>query len=242
MSGAQPAPGRLLLLPAPLEQVESPREWLCEPDRARIATLRRFFVETPKTARAWLRHLPFAVPIRELSIVALPVGEIANTTDWSGWLAPLLVGESAAVLSDAGCPGVADPGAALVAAAHDAGILVEPLIGPSAILLALMGSGLGGQRFAFRGYLPVAPQSREDAIRALAQRAQADEETQILIETPYRNQAMFDSLLRALPGQARLTVAIDLTGATQSIRTQRVDAWRRQPATLARRPAVFLFG
>lgn len=239
---AAPAPpGRLLLVPAPLEQVANPRDWLCEADRTRVAGLRRFYVETPKVARAWLARLPFPVPIRELSLRSLPNIAAAPKTDWRDWIAPLQTGESVAILSDAGCPGVADPGSGLVAAAHAAGFEVEPLIGPSAILLALMGSGLGGQRFAFHGYLPVAPPDREAAIRSLAQRAASADETQILIETPYRNQAMADSLLRALPAPSRLTIASDLSGSSQSIQTRRIDAWRKTPPVMPRRPAVFLF-
>ncbi|MGE0314840.1 MAG: SAM-dependent methyltransferase [Lautropia sp.] len=234
--------GTLLLVPAPLEQTDAPRAWLCEVDRRRVAGVRRFYVETPKTARGWLRSLPFDVPIRALAIDAMPPADALARTDWTSWLAPLHAGETVAILSDAGCPGVADPGGAIVAAAHDAGLPVEPLIGPSAILLALMASGLGGQRFAFHGYLPVAPAARDDAIRALARRAGERDETQILIETPYRNQAVTDGLLRALPPEMRLTIAVDVTGRGQSIRTRRVDAWRAATPTLPKQPAVFLFG
>lgn len=239
------ANGRLLLIPSPLTQDDAPRAWLCEPDRLRVAELTRFYVETPKTARRWLRHLGLATPLQALDVRALPaVAAKASDAapDWSPWLAPLLAGADVGLLSDAGCPGIADPGAALVAAAHDAGVTVDPLIGPSSILLGLMGSGLDGQRFAFHGYLPVDRAERTHAIQALAERSAARRETQIAIETPYRNAAFADSLVQTLPSTARLCIAIDLGGPGQSIRTRRVSDWRRAPPMLDRRlPAVFLF-
>lgn len=235
-------PGILYLMPASLEQTATPRPWLLEADRQRLAGLRLFYVETPKAARAWLRALPVARPIQTLALRPLPGHGDAATTDWTDWLAPVLGGESAAILPDAGCPGVADPGAGLVAAAHRAGIRVRPLVGPGAILLALMASGLDGQQFAFHGYLPVPTVEREARLAALAAQSARTGATQILIETPFRNAAMLASLLRALPADARLCIAVDLTGAGESVRTMPVAQWRREPATLPRNPAVFLFG
>jgi 16S rRNA (cytidine1402-2'-O)-methyltransferase len=156
-------------------------------------------------------------------------------------LAPLRAGRSAALMSEAGCPGVADPGARLVLAAHAESIPVVPVVGPSALLLALMGSGLNGQRFAFAGYLPTAPDARRQRLRELEQRSRREDETELFIETPYRNQAMLEALLATLSPSTQLCVAADLTGPQQSLRTQRVDAWRRQPPALERVPTVFLF-
>ena len=235
-----PPHGRLLLIPAPLEQVPDPRPWLCEPDRRLAGSLARYYVETPKTARAWLKALPTELPLQALQLRALP--PVDAQVDWNDWLAPLAAGENVGLLSDAGCPGVADPGARLVAAAHDAGIEVQPLIGPSSLLLAIMASGLNGQRFAFQGYLPVDRGERQQAIERLARRSAAESETVMLIETPYRNQAMADSLLEVLPPASRLCIAIDLTGASESVRSRPVAAWRRAPPSLPRKlPAVFLF-
>jgi 16S rRNA (cytidine1402-2'-O)-methyltransferase len=237
---AAPARGRLLLIPAPLEQVPTPRPWLCEPDRQLAGSLARYYVETPKTARAWLKALPTILPLQSLQIRQLPAGDVA--TEWREWLAPMIRGETVGLISDAGCPGVADPGARLVAAAHDADIEVQPLIGPSSLLLALMASGLNGQRFAFQGYLPVDRSEREQAIGRLARRSAAENETVMLIETPYRNQVMADSLLEALPPSSRLCIAIDLSGAAESVRCRPVATWRRRPPDLPRKlPAVFLF-
>jgi 16S rRNA (cytidine1402-2'-O)-methyltransferase len=238
--GTPGIPGTLLLIPAPLEQVPQPRPWLCEPDRLLAGSLTHFYVETPKTARLWLKALPVASPLQSLQVRALPPADAA--TDWQEWLAPLLAGETVGLLSDAGCPGIADPGALLVKAAHAAGLAVHPLIGPSSLLLALMASGLNGQRFTFQGYLPVDRSERQQAIGRLAQRSAAERETVLLIETPYRNQPMADSLIECLPPAAQLCIAVDITGAAQSIRCQSVTAWRRQPPILPRKlPAVFLF-
>lgn len=235
--------GTLFLIPTPLDQARGgTAAWLAATDLARLAGLRHFAVETPKVARGWLGRLLPDVPVRELSIQALPASSEAATTDWSPWLAPLLAGHSMGLLSDAGCPGIADPGAGLVAAAHGAGVTVRPLAGPSAITLVLMASGLQGQRFAFHGYLPVAEAEREQAIRELARRARADDETQILIETPYRNQALAESLVQTLAPDAVLVIGIDLTGPEETIARRRVQQWRSRPPTLPRLPTTFLFG
>ena len=229
-----------MLVPAPLEQDPDPRAWLCEPDRLLVATLTRFYVETPKTARLWLKAVPVAGPLQSLQISALPPA--AGDTNWHEWLAPLLAVETVALLSDSGCPGVADPGARLVRAAHSAGIEVHPLIGPSSLLLGLMASGLNGQRFTFQGYLPVDRLEREQAIHRLCTRSASESETVILIETPYRNQAMAQSLVASLPPAADLCIASDLSGKSQSIICKRVSEWRRAPPLLPRKlPAVFLF-
>ena len=230
----------MLLVPAPLTQEVPDRSWLCEEDRRRVAELTVFFVETPKVARAWIRALAPVRPLQSLDIRALP--DARSAVDWSPWLKPLQAGLDVGLMSDAGCPGVADPGAALVAAAQAASLSVVPLIGPSSILLGLMASGLTGQRFAFHGYLPVDRLERERLLAELARRSAERDETQILIETPYRNAAMADSLVDALPTTARLCIAQDLTGPGQSIVTRRIDQWRRQRPVMDRRlPAVFLF-
>lgn len=195
--------------------------------------LRDFAVENPKSARAFLGALSMACPMRELRIAE--IGEDADVL-----LAPLRAGRSLGLLSDAGCPGVADPGQALVAAAHAAGFRVVPLVGPSAPLLALMASGLEGQRFAFCGYLPREREPRAERIRALERRSSEAKETQIFIETPYRSDTLLAALLAACAPETRLCVAMDLTLPGESITTRSIRDWRRAPPTLGRRPAVFL--
>jgi 16S rRNA (cytidine1402-2'-O)-methyltransferase len=155
-------------------------------------------------------------------------------------LAPLREGRSLGLLTEAGCPAIADPGAALVEAAHAAGYRVIPLIGPSAITLALMASGLEGQRFAFCGYLPRDAGERARRIKQLEQRSRREQETEIFIETPYRNEALLGALLDTCAPATRLCVAADLSLPTESIRSQAVADWRRSRPALGKRPAVFL--
>jgi 16S rRNA (cytidine1402-2'-O)-methyltransferase len=199
----------------------------------RIRTLRDFAVEDPKSARAFLAALPMPCSLRELRIDK--IGDDARAL-----LAPLRAGRPLGVVSEAGCPGVADPGQALADAAHAAGFRVVPLVGPSSLLLALMASGLQGQRFAFCGYLPREAPARLDRIRELERRSRASQETQIFIETPYRNDVLLAALLEACAPGTRLCVAIDLTLPGEEIVSRPVAQWRAARRTIGRRPAVFL--
>ena len=198
-----------------------------------VRALRDFAAENAKSARAFLAALGMPCPVRELRIAEIDV-------DPDALLAPLRAGRSLGVLSEAGCPGVADPGQALVAAAHAAGFRVVPLVGPSSLLLALMASGLEGQRFAFCGYLPREREPRAERIRALERRSRESKETQMFIETPYRSDAMLAALLATCAAETRLCVAVDVTLPGESIATRSVRDWRRAPPALGRRPAVFL--
>jgi 16S rRNA (cytidine1402-2'-O)-methyltransferase len=143
-------------------------------------------------------------------------------------------------MSEAGIPAIADPGALLVAAAHERGIRVVPIVGPSSIVLALEASGLEGQRFRFVGYLPAEGAARRAALVDLERQSARDGETQVFIETPYRNDALLADLLQACRGATRLAVAADLTGPAESIRMARIDAWRAKPEPIGKRPAIFL--
>jgi 16S rRNA (cytidine1402-2'-O)-methyltransferase len=172
------------------------------------------------------------MPVRELSIKVL--GEEPDP------LAPLRANRSLGLLSEAGCPAIADPGAALIEEAHRAGFRVMPLVGPSSIVLALMASGLEGQRFAFCGYLPRDAAERRKKILSLESRSRAEKETQIFIETPYRNEVLLAALLDTCNPQTRLCIAADLTLPTESIKTLSVSEWRRAKAAIGRRPAVYL--
>ena len=200
--------------------------------------LSHWLVETPKPARAFLKSIDVARPIAELSIRALSDDPPADARFALGTIAS---GHDVGLLSDAGCPGVADPGAAIVAAAHTAGIRVVPLVGPSAVLLALMASGMNGQRFVFHGYLPVKPDARSAALRTLEQRSRAEARTELFIETPYRNVAMLGALADTLQTTTRVCVAADLTLDTETIECRSAGDWRRQEhARFDRRPAIFL--
>lgn len=221
----------LFLVPAPLGGPAA--DALPAAAAATVRTLRDFAVENAKTARAFLGELGMPCPLRELNIQLI-------TEDALAGLAPLRAGRSLGVLSEAGSPAVADPGAALVAAAHAEDFRVVPLVGPSALLLALMASGLEGQRFAFCGYLPRDKQELAARIRALEQRSRGERETQIFIETPYRSDALLQALLEHCGATTRLCVAADLTLATEAIATRSVAQWRAAPRAIGRRPAVFL--
>ena len=230
--------GALVMVPVALGET-SWSAFLPPDAHARACSLRHFVVETEKTARLQLKRLAHPTPLRELDIKALP--ETGPERDLDTLLAPALAGEDVGLMSDAGCPGVADPGARLVARAHALGIPVAPLVGPSSILLALMASGLNGQSFAFHGYLPVDDGERDQRIRQLEDESRRLGRTQLFIETPYRNDRMYAALLTACKPDTRLCVARDLTTRGEWIGTHTVSAWRRLAAPdLARRPAIFL--
>jgi 16S rRNA (cytidine1402-2'-O)-methyltransferase len=231
--------GTLYLIPVPL--AEDALEASLPAHTLDIARrLNTFVVEHPKTARAWLKTMGHPGPMQ--AVTMLELSEHTPAKDMGRLLAPLLAGEDLGLMSEAGCPGVADPGAALVALAHRHGVDVIPLVGPSSLLLALMGSGLNGQQFAFNGYLPVAAEERKKAIKRLEQLAQTGQ-TQLFIETPYRGAALFKALLETLAPGTRLTLAIDLTGPRQTLKTLAISAWKKQPPpNLDKRPAVFLIG
>lgn len=217
----------LYCIPTPLGG--RPEEALPEGVIRQVTSLRDFVVENAKSARAFLGAL--GMPVRELSI---------KTIEQSDLLAPLREKRPLGLLSEAGCPAIADPGAQLVEQAHAAGFKVVPLIGPSSIVMALMASGLEGQRFAFCGYLPRENLPRKQKIGELERRSQKENETQIFIETPYRNDVLLGALLETCNPRTRLCVAADLTLPTESIQTQSVGEWRRAKAQIGRRPAVFL--
>ncbi len=203
-----------------------------------------FVVETAKVARQFLKAVGTDTPLQELNIQELNVKTPDDAV--KRLLAPLLAGRNLGLLSDAGCPAVADPGARLVEVAHQAGIRVVPLVGPSSILLALMGSGLNGQKFAFHGYLPIDAAQKSKEIKRLEQESKSANQTQMFIETPYRNMALFETLLKTLQPNTRLCVGADLTLPSETLRTQTVAQWQKaikvaQGVELNKRPTMFLF-
>ncbi len=203
-----------------------------------VRKLEYFIVENPKSARAYLKQVGTAKPLQELNIDAL--NEHTPDAAVAALAAPLLAGHDVGVMSEAGCPGVADPGAKLVRYAHQHAIRVVPLVGPSSILLALMASGLNGQSFAFHGYLPVADIERERTLRDLEKQSRRLKQTQIFIETPYRNEKLLRGILGVCADATLLCIAADITLAGEDIRTQNIATWRKAPPGLDRRPALFL--
>ena len=219
----------LYAIPTPLGG--PPEAALPAPALATIRSLKDFAVENAKSARAFLGAL--GMPVRELGIRTLD-------EEVTGLLLPLREKRPLGLLSEAGCPAIADPGALLVEAAQREGFRVVPLVGPSSIILALMASGLEGQRFAFCGYLPREEPGRARRIRELEQRSRKERQTEIFIETPYRNDALMGALLESASPGTRLCVAADLTLPSESIATKSIADWRRSRAQIGRRPAVFL--
>ena len=201
--------------------------------------LEHFVVETEKPARQFLSAIKTAKPVRELSLNLL--NEHTPDKDVVALLAPLLAGKDVGLMSDAGCPGVADPGAKLVALAHQKGIKVVPFVGPSSILLSLMASGLNGQQFAFLGYLPVDKAARGTKLKEIEKRAQSHNETQIFIETPYRNQHMVEAILSTCNANTRLCIAYHVSLPDEMIATKRISEWKQGALPdLNKKPTVFL--
>ncbi|MBI2278343.1 MAG: SAM-dependent methyltransferase [Dechloromonas sp.] len=230
--------GTLYLIPVPLGPTP-PQESLPTSALAVIKPLTHFVVEQAKTARAFLKAAGTDTPLQELHLTELNEHTKADALD--RLLAPLRSGQDVGLLSEAGCPAVADPGANLVALAQSENIRVVPLIGPSSLLLALMASGLNGQRFAFQGYLPAKEAERTKALRDLESESRKRQQTQIFIETPYRNRQMFDSIVQSCQPGTRLAVATDLTLPAESVQTRSIQQWKKQtPPEIERRPTVFL--
>ena len=229
--------GTLYLVPTPLAEGAADAS-IPPPVRDRMREIGYFLVEEPKSARAFLKAIEHPRPLASLGIERLP--ERANDAILDGLLGPLLAGSDAALLSEAGAPAVADPGAAIVRRAHHLGIRVAPLVGPSAILLALMASGLEGQRFAFHGYLPVEEAALAKRLKALEADSRREHRTEIFIETPYRSDRLLRLIVATCAPATVLSVAADLTAPNETIATQPIAAWRSKPRAIGKRPAVFL--
>lgn len=229
-------PGTLYLVPTGLGG--DARVVLPENTMNRLRMLRSFIVENAKSARQFLKSAGYPHPLQEVRMQTLD--EHTPDAMLPELLAPVLAGEDCGLLSEAGCPAVADPGALLVRLAHEQGVRVIPLVGPSAVLLALMASGLNGQRFAFHGYLPVHADQRRKTVEELESDSGRNDRTQIFIEAPYRNNATFRGLLDSCHDDTLVCVATDISMSTESIRTCSVKTWRKAPPDLHRRPTVFL--
>ncbi len=229
--------GKLYLIPAPLGEGD-PAAVIPGPVLETACRLDCFVVEEVRTARRYLSAAGLKGRIDGLEFHTL--NEHTSPAEVRALLPLFENGRDVGYLSEAGLPAVADPGAALVALCHEAGIAVIPLPGPSSLLLALMGSGLNGQSFAFRGYLPIKEGERARAVRELEKTSAALSQTQIFIETPYRNDALFAELLKGLSPATRLCIAADLTLPAQTLLTRTVGEWRRSGFVIGKRPCVFL--
>ena len=228
----------LYLIPAPLG--DGPLEAVIPSTvRERLLQIKSFVVEETRTARRYLSEAGLKGHIQELEFHEL--NEHTTPAEVEALLTLFRDGVDVGLISEAGLPAVADPGAQLVALCHRHGIRVVPLVGPSSLMLALMASGLNGQRFAFNGYLPVKPAERRQAIQKAEKRSLATSETEIFIETPYRNDSLLSDLLGVLSPSTRLCVATNLTCPDEQVRTLTVSNWKKAGASIGKNPTVFLF-
>ncbi|MBQ3896622.1 MAG: SAM-dependent methyltransferase [Paludibacteraceae bacterium] len=230
-------PGILFLIPNTLGE-NAPDEVMPQKVMETAKRLRHFIVEDVRTVRRYLRRIDRTFPIDDSQFFEL--NQHTDRSKIEPYLKPLLEGNDMGIISEAGCPAVADPGADIVALAHRKGIRVVPLVGPSSILLAQMASGFNGQSFAFVGYLPIEAAERQKRLRKLEHRAKEENQTQLFIETPYRNMKLFDELTATLRGDTRLCIACDITLESEYIETRTIGEWKqKKPQDLNKRPTIF---
>lgn len=229
--------GKLILLPTTLGDV-NPLEVLPASVQREVERLNTFIVENEKTARRSIKKL--APSKSQASLKLFLLNKHTDPADIPGFLQPCMEGTDVGLLSEAGCPGVADPGAEIVRFAHQKGIQVVPKVGPSSILLAMMGSGMNGQHFSFNGYLPIEKSARKNEIRTLERLSKEKNEAQLFIETPYRNHKLLEDLIQNLQPGTRLCIACDLTLSTEFIVTRTVSEWAKTKIDLHKRPTIFI--
>ncbi|WP_316832534.1 SAM-dependent methyltransferase [Pedobacter aquatilis] len=228
--------GTLYLIPVPLAE-EAAHKTFTPYLVDTINQIDTYIVENSKTARKFLKEAGLKTPQKDL--IVHDYGK-HNRTDLGQFFTELKAGKDVGLMSEAGCPGIADPGADIVAEAHKRGIKVVPLVGPSSILLALMASGFNGQSFAFWGYLPIDKEHRTKRIKDLDLSASRYKQTQIFIETPFRNNQMLEEILKSCKPNTQLCIACNLTGADEYIKTQSIYNWRKEKVDLHKQPAIFL--
>ncbi len=230
--------GRLFLIPNRLGD-QPPLEVLPLSIRKKITDISHYIVENEKVARAFIKKI---VPSKNQSkLEMMLLNKFTQDIELPEFLKPCHEGIDVGIITDAGCPGIADPGAKIVALAHRQNIQVVPLVGPSSILLALMASGLNGQSFAFHGYLPIDKNECKKTIKQLEKHSAQNHQSQIFIETPYRNDQLFDTFIKTLRPSTELCIGIDLTLSTEYISTKSVAEWKHQKPDLHKRPAIFIF-
>lgn len=229
--------GKLYLIPTTLGEM-NPEDVLPQTIKRSIDFIDDYIVENEKTARRFIKSVHPEKKQPELNLYLL--NKHTEEADYTKMIQPLLEGKNVGLMSEAGCPGVADPGAVIVKLAHDKGIQVIPLVGPSSILLAVMASGMNGQSFAFNGYLPIDKNEKKSAIKSLERLSFEKNQSQLFIETPYRNNKIFEDILQALQPNTHLCVACDITLPTEFIKTKTVREWQKNKVDLHNRPCIFI--
>jgi 16S rRNA (cytidine1402-2'-O)-methyltransferase len=229
--------GKLFMIPTVL--AENTAHWVISPQvQEVIANTKIFLVENPRSARRYISSLKLGINIEELHMEVLDKDTPPEQV--SRLMMPLLNGADIGVISEAGCPGIADPGAIAVAYAHQKGIQVVPISGPSSMFLALMGSGFSGQSFAFHGYLPIDKKERATALKKLEQESVREKRAQLFMETPFRNNQLLADTLASLSPQTKLCIAKNLTAADELIQTKTIADWKNLPLDLHKVPTVFI--
>lgn len=234
--------GVIYMIPCPISDERGVWDVLPQANLDVMNSLDYFIVENTRSARRFLSKAGIERRIEELEFVELNE-HTTSASEIEKMLKPVLAGRSAGVISEAGVPGVADPGADIVALAHRKGVRVVPLVGPSSILMSVMASGLNGQSFAFVGYIPVKEGERAKRIKELERRAKEENQAQLFIEAPYRNVKLFEALVKSLAPKLRLTIAADITSPAEYIKTLTVEEWRKHGVPdIAKRPTIFILG
>ena len=229
--------GKLYLIPTTLGE-STPEDVLPQTVKRAIDFIMDYVVENEKTARKFIKAINPEKVQADLRLHVL--NKHTQVTEHNDMLKPCLEGRNVGLMSEAGCPGVADPGAVIVKLAHEKGIQVVPLVGPSSILLALMGSGMNGQSFAFNGYLPIDKSEKKSMLKNLERISSEKNQSQIFIETPYRNNKLLEDIMQSLQNSTRLCIATDITLPTEYIKTLTVNDWKKQKVDLHNRPTIFI--
>lgn len=229
--------GKLYLIPTTLGE-GNPEDVLPQTVKKTIEFLDYYIVENEKTARKFIKSIyPEKV---QSSLILSTLNKHTEVTDHNEMIKPCLQGINIGLMSEAGCPGVADPGAAIVKLAHEKGIQVVPLVGPSSILLAMMGSGMNGQNFAFNGYLPIDKSDKKSALKSYENLSYNKNQSQIFIETPYRNNKLLEDFLQVFQPNTYLCIAVDITLPTEYIKTMKISEWKKTKIDLHNRPTIFI--
>ncbi|MBK0369980.1 SAM-dependent methyltransferase [Flavobacterium agrisoli] len=229
--------GKLYLIPTTMGESD-PMDVLPQTVKRSIELINHYIVENEKTAR---KSIKAVLPEKKQSdLVLFTLNKRTESSEHLSFIQPLLEGQNMGLMSEAGCPGVADPGAVIVKLAHEKGIQVVPLVGPSSILLAMMASGMNGQSFTFNGYLPIDKDEKKTALKYFERISQDKNQSQIFIETPYRNNKLVDDLVQILNPSTHLCIATDITLPTEFIKTMRISDWKKLKVDLHNRPTIFI--